>query len=1023
MIACVYCGGEHERPADVKQCWADHDDASTAVTTTTTTTAPTTTTTTTATTTTGTAPPGVDDRAAPSPAAPPLAAADTVDVALHRGPPALGRHVVVRTGQETPAEWRTCRRIDAETPDQTLLDTLRSAAHDREGLVIALASDPSFDRMPDSTDERQPFTVGVAHEFLPEAVHHLLWSNSIDARDPAAGRWRLIDRACALGASVIAPGGTGDVTTPDGRAVWLDGGPVRFTPPDDGHRVVHAVQIEHGRFDPPTTNDTTAELAPDQLAAVTHSSGAARIIAPAGSGKTRVLTERARHLLTQWNIPPGALTLVAFNKRAQEEMQARTSDLPGLHVRTLNAIALAIVNGSAPFAAQRRRWRTIDEPDVRRILGRLVQSPRKLNIDPLAPWIDALSLVRLGLVDPIEAEARYGGDVDGLADVWPGYRAALDRDGAVDFDDQIYRAIEVLLTQPEARRAAQRACRVLLVDEFQDLTPAHLLLIRLLGAPGGAVFGVGDDDQTIYGYNGADPAWLIDFERWFPGADSHPLEVNYRCPAGVVDIADRLLRHNRRRVDKTIRAASALTGGWEASSSDDPVGASATAVRTTIEAGAAPGDVAVLSRVNATLVPVQVAVTASGIPISGGVGGDYLERTAVRAALAWLRLARGSEFSAADIGEALRRPSRGLSPRLRDWAGEQNDIAGLERLAARLTNDRDATKITDFSVDLARMAGLVRRRASTAEVLDVLIDRIGLGGAVATLDQGRQGMNRSAQGDDLLALRQLARLQPDVSVFERWLRDQLMVRRDPAGVVLSTVHRVKGQEWPYVVVHLADADQYPHRLADDVEEERRLLHVAITRCREHVTIVSGDTPSPFVAEFTTEPPEHPPEPAPRPAVRASSGGTKPDAADHPLLDRSLVMAVPGLVLVDQGQEWLVAELEPESAVAVREGATRRFRLGSKVETAGKQRGKLGARPGDVGEASAVVFDRLRSFRDRARDGKPAYTVFDDKTLAGIASALPSDLAGLGRVKGVGPAKLEQYGDDVLAIVADVVSAG
>ena len=1021
MIACVYCGGEHERPADVKQCWADHQDASVAPSA-------------------DVPPVPTDERPPPVPAAtrgpasspgtaapparraqPVVDAAAVVDVPLRRGPAAMGRHVVVTAGQAPPSDWHDSRRVEAEAPDEALTETLRAAAGTRESLVVSLSSDPAFDAPPASVDRREPYAVGVAHEFVAELAHHLLWSNSIDARDPGSGRWRLVDAACALGASVVADGDTGDVVTPDGRTVWLDGGPVRFTAPVDGLDVVHAVQVEHGRLSSPTTNESSAELAPDQLAAVTHTGGAARIIAPAGSGKTRVLTERARHLLTNWNIPPTALTLVAFNKRAQEEMQERTTDLPGLHVRTLNAIALAIVNGSAPFAAQQRRWRTIDEPDVRRILGKLVQSPRKLNIDPLAPWIDALSLVRLGLVAPLDAEIRYGGDVDGLAEVWPGYRAALERDGAVDFDDQIYRAIQVLLTQPEARTAAQRACRVLLVDEFQDLTPAHLLLIRLLGAPGGAVFGVGDDDQTIYGYNGADPAWLIEFDRWFPGAHSHPLEVNYRCPAGVVEVADRLLRHNRRRVDKTIRAASSLRGGWAAVSSDDPVEASVEAVRATIDAGASPADIAVLARVNATLVPVQVGLSAAGVPISGGVGGDYVERTAVRAALAWLRLARGSGFSAPDIGEALRRPSRGLSPRLRDWAGEQNDLAGLERLAARLTNERDAGKITDFTVDLSRMAGLVRRRATTTEVLDVLIDRIGLGGAVATLDQGRQGMNRSAQGDDLLALRQLARLQPDVAAFERWLRDQLMVRRDPAGVVLSTVHRVKGQEWPHVVAHLVDAEQYPHRLADDVEEERRLLHVAITRCREHVTIVSGETPSPFVAELTTEPPEHLPEPAPRPAVRSASK-PKREAPDHPLLDRTLVMAVPGMVLVDQGHEWVVTDLEPEAAVAERDGAVRRFRLGSKVETSGKQRGKLGARSGDVTEAGALVFDRLRSFRDQARAGKPAYTVFDDKTLVGIATALPSDLAALGRVKGVGPAKLEQYGDDVIALVADVLSA-
>ena len=136
-----------------------------------------------------------------------------------------------------------------------------------------------------------------------------------------------------------------------------------------------------------------------------------------------------------------------------------------------------------------------------------------------------------------------------------------------------------------------------------------------------------------------------------------------------------------------------------------------------------------------------------------------------------------------------------------------------------------------------------------------------------------------------------------------------------------------------------------------------------------------------------------------------------------MLDRARVIAVPGLVLVDQGQEWTITDLEPEAAVAARGDAVRRFRLGAKVETAGRQRGELGARPGEVDEASARAFDLLRSFRDRARDGKPAYTVFDDKTLAAIASTLPVDQAELARVKGVGPAKLDRYGDDVLELVA------
>jgi DNA helicase-2/ATP-dependent DNA helicase PcrA len=782
--------------------------------------------------------------------------------------------------------------------------------------------------------------------------------------------------------------------------------------------VLHAVTVEHGRLDLPGLNSTPAELAPDQLAAVTHAGGAARIIAPAGSGKTRVLTERARHVLRVWQIPSSAVTLVAFNKRAQEEMRARTSDLPGLQVRTLNSIALAIVNGTPPFARQPRQWRTIDEPDVRRILGRLVETPRKLNVDPIAPWIDALSLVRLGLVDPSTVELRYVGDVDGLVDVYPQYLAALEREGAVDFDGQIHRAIRVLLTQPDARRAAQHASRVLLVDEFQDLTPAHLLLVRLLAAPGGAVFGVGDDDQTIYGYNGADPAWLIDFASWFPGAGDHPLEVNYRCPAGVVEVADRLLRHNRRRVSKTIRAASVDAAGVSTQIIGDPVRVTTDTVRAALAAGAAPAEVAVLTRVNALLAPIQVSLSTAGVPISGGVGGEFVERTAIRAAMAWLRLAAGGPFDPSDLGEALRRPSRALHPRVRDWVAEQRDVEGLLRLAGRLTSDKDTAKIEEFAAAIARLQAMHRSRTSTARLVDVLVGEIGLGGAVATLDGTRSGMNRSAQGDDLRALAQLAHQHDDPTTFAHWLRDHLMSRRSADGVVLATVHRVKGQEWPHVVVHLADDDQFPHRLAEDLEEERRLFHVAITRASRSVTIVA-ERPSPFIAELTTEPPDVLPEPSPRRVERPLPAATKRGApVDHPLLDRERVMAAPGLVLVDQGQEWVVVELEPEAAVAERNGAIRTFRIGAKVETAGRQRGALGARPGSVEEASVRLFDRLRIFREQARAGKPAYTVFDDKTLAAIATALPADLAALAQVKGVGPAKLEQYGDDVLDLVLD-----
>ncbi|MFT6762039.1 MAG: DNA helicase-2/ATP-dependent DNA helicase PcrA [Candidatus Aldehydirespiratoraceae bacterium] len=866
-------------------------------------------------------------------------------------------------GAEVPAAWSSASRIDVNAEalkaPQQIIDQLRRAAHHRDRLVIGIAADVdaklSADREPKLMTNAAPFDVGADFSFVGDELHHLLWSNSIDLRTGTPS-WDALDRAVAAGIEVAGDDEAGDIRLVDGTAVWLDGGPLGHHDPIDGVPVVHFVGVEHGEVRAPTTNRCAAELAPDQLAAVTHPGGAARIIAPAGSGKTRVLTERARHLLRNWNLPSTAVSLVAFNKRAQEEMRERTPDLPGLHVRTLNAIALAIVNGSAPFASQPKNWRTINEVDVRRLIGDLVSFPKRRNSDPVAPWIEALSLVRLGLVDPEQAEGRYDGDIEGFAAFWPNYRSALERRGEVDFDDQIYRALLVLLGDPAARRTAQLACRTMLVDEFQDLTPAHLLLIRLLASPGGAVFGVGDDDQTIYGYNGADPGWLIDFGDLFPDAGAHPLEVNYRCPGGIVDIADRLLRHNTRRVDKTIRAHSTDAGGWAVDTSVDPVGATLDAVRSALGGGAAPAEVAVLARVNAVLAPVQVALVGEGIPISGGVGLEFMDRTSVRSVLAWLRLAstgEGGRFLPADLGEALRRPSRSFHPRITDWISEQGSIVELFKLAGRLNNDRDVDRLMEFAADIQTMQKVVTGGAPTSDVVLTLIDEIGLAGSVAGLDQTRRGMNRSAQGDDLTAIQHLAALHNDVASFDSWLRERLMTQRSNDGVVLSTVHRVKGQEWPHVVVHHVDAEQYPHRLAEDVEEERRLFHVAITRASRHATIVTGPNASPFVEELTTEPSE-------RRIVSSHRPELTPVATSKP------------------------KKTDPTS---------------------------------DLDAVTTVRFDRLKALRTELAAGKPAYVVFDNKTLVAIARSAPTTKKALAKISGVGPAKLEKFGDAFVELIA------
>ena len=900
---------------------------------------------------------------------------------IHPAPhpaPHLGRNCLVAPGQQAPEGWGEVSRVVVDLHDAQLPAVLAARAHERVASVFELSDHTDATLRRPSVTSRAPYELGARFPMPREALRALVFANSVDARGQAM-QWPLLHDAVRLGAQAVHDG-RGDIELRDGARAWLDGGPLRITLPIEGVAVLHRIAIEHGSLKPPLDNVTTADLAPDQLAAVTHHGGSARIIAPAGSGKTRVLTERARHLVQRWRIPTSAVTLIAFNKRAQEEIVARTADLPGLQVRTLNAIALAVLNGSAPFARQPQRLATIDEPDVRRLIGRLVKFPRVRNADPASSWIEALSLARLGLVPPEQVESRYDGEVDGFADAFARYRAELARANSVDYDEQVFRAVELLLRDPAARSAAQRACRVLLVDEFQDLTPAHLLSVRLLAGPDGAVFGVGDDDQTIYGYNGADPSWLIDFADIFPGAGDHPLEVNYRCPPGVVTAADTLLRHNVRRVPKVIRAAATAHGGHDvptaaglgggdgagdgagsgfmiAPATGDSVDVTVQAITTAIAAGAAASEVAVLTRVNSLLAPVQVALAAAGVPTTGGVGRDFLERTAVRATLAWLRVAATEgDLDPDDVSEALRRPSRPLHPRVAEWVGEQRSISGLRRLAERVNTEKDAARVAEFADDIERMQRMVSSRGTTAQVVAALRDTVGLAGSIAKLDANRHGMNRAAQNDDLTALAQLAALQPDPRRFEGWLRDALSRRWVDDGVTLATVHRVKGQEWPFVVVHHADADQFPHRLADNDEEERRLFHVAITRAARNALVVPSDRPSPFIAECSTEPP------------------------------------------VRSARSERAAELSP----------TRRRASADSVMT----------KPGDgLSPADALLFEALRDWRRHAAAGKPAFTVLSDRTLHDITVARPQSHDQLAAIRGMGPMKLQQYAAGILGVVA------
>ncbi len=755
-------------------------------------------------------------------------------------------------------------------------------------------------------------------------------------------------------------------------------------------------------------------------------------------------------------VDPATVTALAFNTKAASEMRERCGALVtarGPHIRTLNSIGLWICNEHGGQG----RARVYEEPQVRDLVQAVFDVPRQANADTVLPYIDALSAVRLGLASPEIVEDEIP-DARGLVSGFDSYRNALVDAGALDFDEQIYRAIEILLRNPEARVDAEVRCRHLLVDEFQDLNAAHMLLIRLLCAPAYSCFGVGDDDQVIYGYSGATPEYLINFGTYFPGAQQYALEVNYRCPPEVVAAATNVLSYNSRRIPKTITTPSERS--HRPPDFDPPVRGMGplsvvrapseelpqTAVAA-IEAWTAGGvhldEIAVLSRVNSSLLPVQVVLSEAGIPSTTPLGPRVLQRTGIRTALAYLRMGLDpGALRREDVIQTIRRPSRGIAPNVTAMLSERSvsSVADIRRLANRLSG-RDVPKLLDYADSLESVVVACRTSAETA--LRAVRVQVGLGETMDVLDASRREADRSTHADDLLALESVAHLHPDVTTFETWLR-AVLERRQAEGpkALLSTVHKIKGREWEHVILYGVSQGLLPHRLSEDEEEERRVFHVALTRTVRQVLVLADVAdPSPFVAELDASRPHDPLSKTPRtnrssetssPDARARSrttvrDRTRPSRDDsrqgrrrtlRPTSTTPTVAAELGLVLDFGGHTGAVVELA-ESAAVIRVGTAQlKVPFGTEVRVEGMTVTLDAPDAVPVSPGSVRAESALREWRSEVskRARVPAYVVLNDSELVGIAAAQPTTLTELARCRGMGPVRLERWGDELLSVL-------
>ena len=605
-----------------------------------------------------------------------------------------------------------------------------------------------------------------------------------------------------------------------------------------------------------------------QRAAVEHPDGPLLVVAGAGSGKTRVLTARIERLLAE-GTPPEAIVAFTFTNRAAREMRERIEAAVGeaaarLWVGTFHGIALRILRRESQAVERPREFVIYDREDQEALLREIV---RRLELPESAIRLGALlgriSDAKNALVTPAEtAAAAVTPLARQVAECYRLYQDALRTAGAFDFDDLIVETVRLLERRPDLGERYGRRFRHVLVDEYQDTNHAQFRMVRALGRVHGNVFVVGDDDQSIYGWRGADLTNVLEFESAFPGAKVLRLEQNYRSTSRILEAANAVIAHNRARKSKTLwceREDGARLRFVLAGDETDE----ARIVRSTLDQRLARGgrldQCAVLYRTNAQSRALETELRQRRIAyeIVGGV--SFYQRREVKDLLAYLRVAAnpGDHVSFWRIWNT---PRRGLGPSLR------------ARLEEGLAAGRPAIEGLRGLLQAGALPGA--SRTGTGELIDLLDElRERRGDPAATLlqrvlertrylehleaERGDDAEERRANVEELVAAAAQFAAGPgggleDFLAESALVTDLDRIEEGADRVLLLTAHNAKGLEFPLVIVAGLEEGLFPHGNSIDdparLEEERRLFYVAITRARDEVLL----TAAAYRRRFSTE---------------------------------------------------------------------------------------------------------------------------------------------------------------------------
>lgn len=590
-------------------------------------------------------------------------------------------------------------------------------------------------------------------------------------------------------------------------------------------------------------------LNPEQLEAVTHGEGPLLIIAGAGSGKTRVITRRIAHLIGHYSVPPEQILGVTFTNKAAEEMRGRVERLLGERrtpwIRTFHSTCARILRDCAHLVGYERDFTILDEQDQHEILARLLKD---LGGEQLSPSLVGSFIERAKdqLWGPEELLRHYEermGDfsLETVYNAYRGYQQALERSNSLDFADLIGLTIRLFQENPSVLHDYQERFRFILIDEYQDINYSQYLFARLLAERYENICVVGDDDQAIYGWRGADPGWLLRFEEDFPRAKVVRLRFSYRSPGRVLRAAQALIRNNEVRKEKELLTVkgegpplhlyAAVDGADEA----QYIAAEIEHLRR--REGLSWGEIAVLYRVNTLSRTLEETFVRWGIPYEVVRGLRFYERMEVKDLIAYLRLILNpaDELS---LLRVLNRPRRGLGEGtiavIRSYA-QQRGLPVWEGLkgvvADGLLGPARTARLREF-VEL--LEELRAGELAPSELATAILERTDY---LRLLEEEGGGEERLGNIQELVG--QLREFQARGGLQE--FLESLALASEVDGysgeegrVALMTLHAAKGLEFEAIFISGLEEGLLPHVRAleeGEVDEERRLLYVGMTRAK------------------------------------------------------------------------------------------------------------------------------------------------------------------------------------------------